>query len=375
MAAKVTFSGESKLIIVLSGVTEIDVQIDLYSAWKVWVTESDNSKYLQAFRTFGGDPTIAGQNAPRYFFLTNGWRIFIDNGEIVNVGLNLYTDEGTTAYIVGLGSGVSDRNSDAVVVNPQIAESLDYFGVVHINSAIGVTGTTYPIGTLAQPVSNVVDAKTIATNRGISDIRIYGTTIFNVDLENFIVYGGNITDVIVFQGVSVDNTTFEKCVLTGAYNGYIVAEVCQLMPGLTGLNGTFKDCALAGTLYASTGASINILNCSSVVPGIGYPAVVLSSGVNTLSLRKYSGGFGLDGANSSTTVTMEFLAGRCYINSGCTGGTIIVRGIAGLVDSSSGATVNDDNLIQPQKFDVLPDQMVATQHSVNTLTEIVKYKP
>ena len=68
MANKVIFSGESKHIIVKSGVTEIDVQVDLYSDWKEWVVESDNSKYLQAFRTFGGDPTITGQFAPRYFF-------------------------------------------------------------------------------------------------------------------------------------------------------------------------------------------------------------------------------------------------------------------------------------------------------------------
>lgn len=54
--SKVTFDGPNKLIIIHSGVTEIDVEQDMYLPWKEWVMDG-HSMYLAAFRTFGGDPT------------------------------------------------------------------------------------------------------------------------------------------------------------------------------------------------------------------------------------------------------------------------------------------------------------------------------
>ena len=92
--AKVTFDGENKIIKVNDGIFEIDVQIDLYSAWKDWVINDEGAQWDPAFRTTGGDPTnIAGtQFSPRYYFLINGWRILVDNGLTVSIQLNLYTD-------------------------------------------------------------------------------------------------------------------------------------------------------------------------------------------------------------------------------------------------------------------------------------------
>ena len=72
--ANVTFDGENKIIRVNDGVVQINVELDLYSEWKRWMMEDDNAKWLQAFRSAGGDPTNleATQFSPRYFFLMNG---------------------------------------------------------------------------------------------------------------------------------------------------------------------------------------------------------------------------------------------------------------------------------------------------------------
>ena len=113
--AKVTFDGTTKRITVNSGVTSLDVTIDLYSDWKEWVLLSDNSKYLPAFRTFGGDPTASGQYAPSYFFLTNGWRVVVTNLSLAVSG-NLYTDEGTTPFIA-TNSSITHKTSDAAIVS------------------------------------------------------------------------------------------------------------------------------------------------------------------------------------------------------------------------------------------------------------------
>ena len=72
---KVTFDGENKLIIINPGETEIDVQIDIYSAWKEWVKLRDNMKFEQALGTTGGDPLPGSLYVGRYFFLQNGWKV------------------------------------------------------------------------------------------------------------------------------------------------------------------------------------------------------------------------------------------------------------------------------------------------------------
>lgn len=72
----ITFNGITKVISLSAGTVELSVH-DLYSRWKDWVLESDNSKYLSAFSSTGGDPVDAGAGTsiPLYAFLENGWKI------------------------------------------------------------------------------------------------------------------------------------------------------------------------------------------------------------------------------------------------------------------------------------------------------------
>lgn len=72
---KVTFDGPGRLILINEGVTEIDIQRDIYSAWKEWSLLETNTRYLQALNTVGGEPTVAGQRLDVTYFLINGWRI------------------------------------------------------------------------------------------------------------------------------------------------------------------------------------------------------------------------------------------------------------------------------------------------------------
>ena len=95
--ANVTFNGTSKLIIVDNAITELDVQIDLYSDWKEWLKTDDNSKFLPAMRTVGGDPTTGIKYVAPYFFLTNGWKIKPYSGNhILTITGNLFVDEPST---------------------------------------------------------------------------------------------------------------------------------------------------------------------------------------------------------------------------------------------------------------------------------------
>ena len=88
------FDGVNKEINLAQGVTAVNVQRDLYSAWKRWVTDGDGSKYDVAFdNSFGGNDVGGGNAVAPYFIFRNdlGWRIhpFHEDAEITFTG-NLY---------------------------------------------------------------------------------------------------------------------------------------------------------------------------------------------------------------------------------------------------------------------------------------------
>ena len=95
---KCVFDGPNKLIIVSDGVTELDIKQDVYSDWKEWVQYGDNSKFLAAIRSTGGDP-IAGTTTftGDVYFLINGWKLVINLTKVAVTGV-LYSDDFNTAY-------------------------------------------------------------------------------------------------------------------------------------------------------------------------------------------------------------------------------------------------------------------------------------
>lgn len=102
---KVVFDGENKLIYVNQNESVISVKEDIYSAWKQWFQVRDNSKFLPAIRTIGGDPVGAGKYAGDIYFLMNGWKIVVNHA--VSLDGTLYNDTGESPYIILAGGGVT----------------------------------------------------------------------------------------------------------------------------------------------------------------------------------------------------------------------------------------------------------------------------
>jgi len=99
-AQKVHFDGPNKWIVVNNGVTDLDVQEDIYSNWKEWVQIRDNSKFPLAISAIGGEAISATQFVGRTYFLENGWRIKLWEGDVnLTVDGNLYTREGLNPYL------------------------------------------------------------------------------------------------------------------------------------------------------------------------------------------------------------------------------------------------------------------------------------
>ena len=98
---KVVFDGVNKLIKVVTGVTSLDVQADIYGNWKEWMLVRENAKYSQALTAVGGDPITDTQSVGITYFLENGWRIKMWEGDHqLSVAGNIYTREpGEDPYV------------------------------------------------------------------------------------------------------------------------------------------------------------------------------------------------------------------------------------------------------------------------------------
>jgi hypothetical protein len=106
---KVSFDGLNKIINVtqapVGGYIDLDVKVDLYSDWKEWVLENDNSKYLMAMSAVGGDPLPGSRALGSTFFLTNNWKIrSYESNHVLRVEGNLYCDDGAIPYVSTLGN-------------------------------------------------------------------------------------------------------------------------------------------------------------------------------------------------------------------------------------------------------------------------------
>lgn len=100
---KVTFDGKNRIITVNPGVTDIDIQKDIYSSWKEWTNSYvDNGRWLPAIRTVGGDPTIEGEFAGDIYFLINNWKLQVDVKQVKVTGV-LFSDDFESAYFTEEG--------------------------------------------------------------------------------------------------------------------------------------------------------------------------------------------------------------------------------------------------------------------------------
>ena len=136
---KVSFSAFEKLIYVNEGVTELDVKIDIYSAWKEWVLNSPEFPYAssseEAISAIGGEPLNDTLNVGSTFFLENGWRIqpFASKTPyILTVNGNIYTREaGGNPFLFAEGVSVNLTRSnlvDQLVANASVTEA-DYAAI------------------------------------------------------------------------------------------------------------------------------------------------------------------------------------------------------------------------------------------------------
>jgi hypothetical protein len=130
---KVTFDGPNRCIIVNDGESLINIQDDVYSAWKEWSRLRDYLKFLPACRTVGGDPTVEGNFLGATFFTINNWQIQIsDNTNFVG---NIFSDDFASPF---------KTEGDVKLAQAQVSNLIDKISVNYddlIAAGIATTGT------------------------------------------------------------------------------------------------------------------------------------------------------------------------------------------------------------------------------------------
>ena len=172
---KVAWDGRNRIIYVNEGVTELDVKIDIYSAWKEWILGSPEypfaSTWKEAISAIGGEPLNDTLNVGSTFFLENGWRIqpfASKNPYILTVTGNIYTREaGGNPFLFAEGVSVNLTRSNLVdqVVATSSISSGDLANIaaeVWGTSTLGYTTGSNVYGGLVKGIDSdlgVVDTK------------------------------------------------------------------------------------------------------------------------------------------------------------------------------------------------------------------------
>ena len=215
-----------------------------------------------------------------------------------------------------------------------------------------MTGTAFPKGTEQSPVNNFTDALAIAAERGFLALNILGDATINggLDFTNFTFFGQgiNLSTLTINTAAGVLNTTFEAATITGVLDGMSRVTGCRVM-GLSFISGVLEDCILEGTTTLDGVSTALFERCISGVPGAGStPIIDMGGSGSPLAIRDYYGGIEIQNRTGTDAVSIDMSSGQVIFDSTVSAGTITVRGIAKIVDTSTGTAVIDvADLIQP----------------------------
>jgi hypothetical protein len=169
---KVHFDGPNKYIVINEGFTALDVQTDIYSAWKEWVQNLDNSKYQQALTAIGGDPITDSTSVGITYFLENGWRLKLPETDgTYNIAGNIYTREpGQSPYLPPDG----DFDTSVEFIRSNIVDLITISGNTSLSNSdlvaigIAVWDTLLVDATVSQSFGEHVRDKILTRNKFIA---------------------------------------------------------------------------------------------------------------------------------------------------------------------------------------------------------------
>ncbi|MCK5610501.1 hypothetical protein KAR91_51990 [Candidatus Pacearchaeota archaeon] len=304
---------------------------------------------------------VAGITYAQSIQIINGYSITFENGAY---SVRLI---GSNNDIFDIEAGILNQNTVQVIPNNSAGlVDLNKIDIEHgaYNESVmlhagGGSGTTHPWGTSRQPVNNLADAKTIATNRGFNQLCLCSDFTLeaagNVDGYRLITGKHEAVTLTVTAGCSTIDTLFRDIKLTGTLGGTSHILNCNIpVAGLLGVEGEMERVTFRGDITTANNATLDILNCWSAIPGHSHPNVTCVGTVN-MGVRAWTGGFGVKGFTAGN-ISIDLISGHAKLYNTCTGGIAVLRGTGKKTDESNGTDVDSSHLIQGVHVQDLHDE-------------------
>lgn len=376
---KFTLDFDQRLFIAKTGVTEIDVGIDMYSDWKEAILANDAGGEAQAMDAVGGnviDP-VTQQALGTTFFLLNGYKIRPhENSHTLTITGNIFSQPaGRDLFVPTLGAHTVSlvfkvsNLVDASVARIDLTQLQPDIYIDQINGSAG-NNPESTIGKPTNPVNNMIDARILADFDNLRSYKFRNALTMTADHTEWLFEGltSRENDAITLGGFNVGNSKFRNCKLTGSMAGSIDCQHCEI-DVVSGLDGVLTDCGLGGTITTASGIEVHFESCHSEIAGGATPIVSIGSNTNVY-FRAYSGGIQLNNIVAGNTISVDLDPGHLILDSSCTGGTVLVRGVGRLTDNSNGTTIIDLGLLDAREVH-LTNQLIAGNATVSTDNQTV----
>tara|TARA_R110000772_G_scaffold17946_3_gene49865 strand:+ start:22653 stop:25514 length:2862 start_codon:yes stop_codon:yes gene_type:complete len=291
----------------------------------------------------------------RVIEIINGYTVTFEDGQYA---VNLFGSNNNIGDVTNLNQvSVRTNNSAGLIVDPGISESLDYgeHVIYDEDNTLGV-GTSWPIGTYANPVNNVPDLQSLLTTYNRSEVLCLSNITLTQDFDDMAFVSKTGDENFFPNGFKAHDCSISKMILTGDFNhSKIFADQCSFND-IQNAGGTIFNSIFFGDILQTPNYQLILQKCSSTKPGIEPVYIDMVQGVDSIfGTRGHSGPLLIGNCDTSaSTATIIFEAGSATLSGTCTNGLIVMGGICDLTDdTTSGCTVDITGVIDPDTSNTL----------------------
>lgn len=219
------------------------------------------------------------------------------------------------------------------------------------------------------------NAQTVAQSIGLSRIYINnGNSItLTATINNFEIGAPGSNWTLALGGQDISGCDINDANLSGIATGTDPHFHNCILGAVTIPPCEMFHCGIGATLTIGSAGTFRIVDCYSDVPGGSSPTIDFGAiGATNLMLRRWSGGLTLSNLAAGDVVSVDAVSGGTITING-TGGTVQVRGMVTVVDSSSGAVtigqtqVINASTINAQVDTAISDASLATASALATV--------
>jgi hypothetical protein len=290
--------------------------------------------------------TVGGVTLARVVEILNGYTVTFEDGQYA---VNLVGANSNVGDVVNVNQvSIRSANSAGLTFSAQINEQ-SFAGYVWVDVDNGLSGTSFPRGTLTDPVNNYADAKIISNRVNIKEFKLRGDLILsgadNISGEVWI-GDGQANAKMVIAGGATSGAVLRGMTVEGDFNGQ-GEDVIECTTGnITSFGGHLYRCRLEGNVTVDAGATsvVSIDYCWSQVAGLGRPIVDLNGTAAPVSVRAYNGGMSIVNMTGGNDMSVDMASGSLDTDATNTLGNLVVRGNCSFDDTSNGIVVTDSTL-------------------------------